>query len=221
MTNLTIADQATPPCFDHMFQTRLEMLIAWRRDVRRFSERPIPAALVEHLFDLAQFSPSVGNSQPWRWVRVESLEKRAAIRANFVASNASAQRAQPNERARAYASLKLEGMDRAPLQLAVFCDRTTRQGLGLGCHTMRETLEYSVAAMVSTFWLAARAAGLGVGWVSIFDPVEVGRILDVPLYWKMVAYLCIGWPAEEHLDPELERHGWQSRTEAGRQVRIV
>jgi 5,6-dimethylbenzimidazole synthase len=154
-------------------------------------------------------------------VRLESLEKRAAIRANFVASNASAQRAQPNERARAYASLKLEGMDRAPLQLAVFCDRTTRQGLGLGCHTMRETLEYSVAAMVSTFWLAARAAGLGVGWVSIFDPLEVGRVLDVPLYWKMIAYLCVGWPDEEHLDPELERHGWQARTEVGRQVRVV
>jgi 5,6-dimethylbenzimidazole synthase len=221
MTTLIVADQAAPPHFDDMFLARLETLIAWRRDVRRFTERPIPAALVEHLLDLAQFSPSVGNSQPWRWVRVESLDKRAAIRANFIASNAAAQRAQPDERARAYASLKLEGIDRAPLQLAVFCDRTTSQGLGLGCYTIPETLEYSVAAMVSTFWLAARAAGLGVGWVSIFDPREIGRLLDVPLHWKMVAYLCVGWPDEEHLDPELERHGWQTRTEVGRRVWVV
>jgi 5,6-dimethylbenzimidazole synthase len=212
---------AAPPQFDDMFRTRLETLIAWRRDVRRFSERPIPAALIEHLFDLAQLSPSVGNSQPWRWVRVESPEKRAAIRANFLVSNAAAQQAQPNERRCAYAALKLEGLERAPLQLAVFCDRATGQGLGLGCETMRETLEYSVAAMVSTFWLAARAAGLGVGWVSIFDPVEVGRLLEVPGYWKIVAYLCVGWPDEEHLDPELERHRWQARTSVGRQVRVV
>jgi 5,6-dimethylbenzimidazole synthase len=221
MTTLTLADQAAPPCFDDLFRARLETLIAWRRDVRRFTERPIPAELVEHLLDVAQFSPSVGNSQPWRWVRVESRLKRSAIRANFVASNAAAQRAQPDERSSAYASLKLEGMDRAPLQFAVFCDRTTSQGLGLGCHTIRETLEYSVAAMVSTFWLAARAAGLGVGWVSIFDPLEVGKLLGVPIYWKMVAYLCVGWPDEEHLDPELERHGWQARTEVGRRVWVV
>ena len=221
MTTLTLADPTVPPRFDDAFRARLETLIAWRRDVRRFSDRPIPAPLIEHLLDLAQFSPSVGNSQPWRWVRVESPEKRAAIRANFAASNAEAQRSQPGERASAYASLKLEGLDRAPLQLAVFCDRSTRQGLGLGCNTMREMLEYSVAAMVSTFWLAARAAGLGVGWVSIFDPAEVGRLLDSPPYWKLIAYLCVGWPDEEHLDPELERHRWQSRTSAGRQVKIV
>ena len=107
------------------------------------------------------------------------------------------------------------------MQLAVFCDRATDQGLGLGCRTMPEMLEYSVAAMVSTFWLAARASGLGVGWVSILDPAEVARVLETPPAWKLVAYLCVGWPEEEHLDPELERHQWQRRTGAGRQVRIV
>ncbi len=75
--------------------------------------------------------------------------------------------------------------------------------------------------MITTFWLAARAAGLGVGWVSILDPIEAGHQLGAPPGWRLVAYLCVGWPEEEHLDPELERHGWQGRTSAARQVRVV
>jgi 5,6-dimethylbenzimidazole synthase len=210
-----------PPDFDQSFREQLETLIAWRRDVRRFSDRPIAPSLIQHLLDLAQLSPSVGNSQPWRWVQIDSVEKRMAIRANFLACNALALQAQPEERAHAYAALKLAGLDRAPLQFAIFCDRATEQGFGLGRHTMPEMGEYSVAVMLSTFWLAARAAGLGVGWVSILDPEQVGRTLEIPRSWKLIAYLCVGWPDEEHLDPELERHGWQSRTSAGRHVTIV
>jgi 5,6-dimethylbenzimidazole synthase len=104
------------------------------------------------------------------------------------------------------------------VQFAVFCDRATDQGFGLGCHTMPETREYSVAVMISTFWLAARAAGLGVGWVSILDPEAIGDLLEVPRAWKLIAYLCVGWPKESHLDPELERHQWQARTATGRCV---
>jgi 5,6-dimethylbenzimidazole synthase len=212
---------AAPPRFDTAFRADLDRLIAWRRDVRRFSETPVPEKLIEHLLDVAQFSPSVGNSQPWRWVRVDSAAARAAIRANFLASNEAARRAQSGERGRTYGLLKLAGLDRAPLQLAVFSDTGIEQGFGLGCHSMPEMREYSVAAMISTFWLAARAAGLGVGWVSILDPIQVGQVLGVPLSWKLISYLCVGWPDEEHLDPELERHGWQPRTGAGRLVRVA
>lgn len=209
------------PSFDANFRDRLETLIAWRRDVRRFSDRLIPTELIDHLLDLAQLAPSVGNSQPWRWVQVESREKRAEIRANFLVCNEKAREAQSDARADAYAALKLEGIDRAPLQFAVFCDRETGQGHGLGRRTMPEMLEYSTVAMITTFWLAARAAGLGVGWVSILDPGRVAATLAVPSTWNLVAYLCIGWPEEEHLDPELERFGWQARGEAGRRVKIV
>ena len=139
----------------------------------------------------------------------------------FAASNTAACQAQPDERARIYALLKLEGLDQAPFQFAVFCDQATEQGFGLGRHTMPEMLEYSTAVMIATFWLAARAAGLGVGWVSIVDPQGISRILEAPSTWKLIAYLCVGWPETEHLDPELERHGWQSRTGTGRQVRII
>jgi 5,6-dimethylbenzimidazole synthase len=211
----------TPPRFDADFQEQLATLIAWRRDVRRFSTCPVPEALMDSLLDVAQLSPSVGNSQPWRWVQVDSPAKRGEIRAIFTTCNEAACQAQPDERVRAYAALKLEGLDRAPLQFAIFCDRATEQGFGLGRRTMPETLEYSTVLMISTFWLAARAAGLGVGWVSILDPVAVCRVLDAPLHWKLVAYLCVGWPATDHLDPELERHGWQSRTAIGRQVKII
>ena len=165
-----------PPVFDEAFRERLTRLIAWRRDVRRFSDRPVPELLIETLLDIAQLSPSVGNSQPWRWVQVDSAAKRAEIRAIFTSCNDAARLAQPNERACAYASLKLEGLDRAPLQFAIFCDQATGQGFGLGRHTMPEMLEYSTVAMVSTFWLAARAADLGVGWISILDPQEVCRV---------------------------------------------
>lgn len=212
---------ALPPCFDQAFRSQFETLIAWRRDVRRFSDQPVPSALIEGLLDVAQLSPSVGNSQPWRWVRLESPAARAAIRANFVASNAAACGAQPDERALAYASLKLAGLDRAPVQFAVFCDRATGQGSGLGCHTMPEMLEYSTVGMISTFWLTARAAGLGVGWVSILDPMRVGRLVDAPVGWKLVAYLCVGWPETDHVDPELARYGWQQRTGVGRQVKVI
>jgi 5,6-dimethylbenzimidazole synthase len=209
------------PEFDAPFREKLAALIAWRRDVRRFREAPVPQVLVDELLDLVQLSPSVGNSQPWRWVRVDGADKRAEIRANFSDCNARAQAQYPDEHADAYAALKLEGLEKASLQLAVFCDKETSQGHGLGQRTMPETAEYSTTSMITNFWLVARAAGLGVGWVSILDPERVKRTLDVPPAWKFIAYLCIGWPEEEHLDPELERHGWQPRTEIGRQVKIV
>jgi len=210
-----------PPVFDAAFRAKLAELIAWRRDVRRFRETPVPEALVDELLDLVQLSPSVGNSQPWRWLRVDSAGKRAEVAANFRHCNARARAEYPDAQADAYAALKLEGLGKAPLQLAVFCDKATPQGHGLGQRTMPETAEYSTTNMIATFWLAARAAGLGVGWVSILDPERVSQDLGAPPAWKFIAYLCVGWPEEDHLDPELERFGWQGRTEAGRQVRII
>ena len=94
----------------------------------------------------------------------------------------------------------------------MFCDEATEQGFGLGARTMPETRRYSAVCALYTFWLAARAHGLGVGWVSILDPVGLAETLEVPSEWSFVGYLCVGWPQEEHLTPELERAGWQART---------
>lgn len=207
-------DAATPaatPAFDAAFQDRLGDLFLWRRDVRRFRTDPLPDGLTRRLIDQAMLAPSVGNSQPWRFVRVDDPARRAAMRAHFEACNAEALAGYAGERAQTYAGLKLSGLDRAPVQIAVFCDEDTEAGHGLGSRTMPETLRYSVVAAVQTLWLAARAVGVGMGWVSILRPEVVHELLDVPADWHLVAYLCLGYPEEEHTDPELVRAGWQDR----------
>ena len=209
------------PVFDAHFREELAELMRWRRDVRRFRTDPVPEPLLDSLFDLAQIAPSVGNSQPWRFIRVESPGKRAEIRRNFEVCNAEAMAAQSSERAGVYARLKLAGLEAAPVQLAVFCDHATEQGLGLGMRTMPEMLDYSVVGMIAGLWLAARAAGLGLGWVSILDPARVCAALDAPKSYKFIAFLCLGWPEEEHVDPELVRYSWQDRTEEGRRIVTV
>ncbi|WP_022722431.1 5,6-dimethylbenzimidazole synthase, partial [Rhodopseudomonas sp. B29] len=152
------ASAAPPPAFDDHFQAQFAELIAWRRDVRRFRRDPVPAEMIERLLDLAQLAPSVGNSQPWRFVSVDSAAMRGKIEDNFKRCNADAALSYQGDRAALYAKLKLEGIAIAPRQFAVFCDRGTAQGAGVGCRTMPEALDYSVVAMIETFWLAARAA---------------------------------------------------------------
>ena len=200
------------PEFDAAFRAGFVELLAWRRDVRHFrpAEAPDEAMLAE-LFDLAAFAPSVGNCQPTRFVRVDDEARRDAIRANFEAANREALATYIGERAGLYARLKLAGLRDAPVQLAVFCDEATEQGHGLGARTMPEARRYSAVCALQTFWLAARARGLGVGWVSILDPGVIAEALDVPRAWAFIGYLCVGWPREEHLIPELERAGWQAR----------
>lgn len=212
---MTGDSRTTPPHFDDEFRAALRELIYWRRDVRRFKSDPVDPGLIMTLIELAAHAPSVGFCQPWRFVLVEGSERREAIRASFVRANAEALATYAGERRGLYARLKLEGLEVAPVQLAVFADEETDAGAGLGSRTMPETVRYSVVGAVQTLWLAARAFGLGVGWVSILEPDVVIQALDVPASWRLVAYLCIGWPAEEHLDPELERHGWQQRIDMG------
>jgi 5,6-dimethylbenzimidazole synthase len=204
-------DVATSRMFDPGFQAEFAELVAWRRDVRRFRPRAVEEETLEALFGLAALAPSVGNCQPTRFVRVDDKARREAVRANFEATNGAALSAYQGERAQLYASLKLAGLREAPVQLAVFCDEMTEQGHGLGARTMPETRRYSAVCALHTFWLAARAHGLGVGWVSILDPDPLAEALDVPRGWAFIAYLCVGWPQEERLTPELERAGWQAR----------
>jgi 5,6-dimethylbenzimidazole synthase len=197
--------------FDDAFRDELRELIRWRRDVRRFRRDPLPPGTIERLIELASLAPSVGLSQPWRFVLVEEAARRAAVRANFERSNADALAAYAGERAQRYACLKLAGLDEAPVQLAVFADRGTAQGHGLGRRTMPEMAEYSAVMAIHTLWLVARAEGLGLGWVSILDRADVIRALDVPAVWIFLGYFCLGYPQAETLTPELEREGWEQR----------
>jgi 5,6-dimethylbenzimidazole synthase len=202
----------TPPVnFDPAFRARLRDLLVWRRDVRHFRRDPLPAGALEALIELACLAPSVGLSQPWRFVIVEGAAMRAAVQKNFAACNAQALAAQSHERAALYARLKLAGLEDAPAQLAVFADRSTAQGHGLGRHTMPEMIDYSAVTAVHTIWLAARAQGIGMGWVSILDPAAIATILAVPVDWKFIGYFCLGYPQADDPIPELEQMGWEER----------
>ena len=208
---MTIDTQSRPPRFDKAFKAQFAELVRWRRDVRRFRSDPVAADLIARLLALAVCAPSVGLSQPWRFVLVETPQRRRAIAENFAKANQAALAGYAGEQQARYAKLKLEGLAQAPVHLSVCADEATSAGHGLGSRTMPETIRYSVVAAIQTLWLAARAEGLGVGWVSILDPGAVHDTLDLPPDWTLIAYLCIGWPEEEHDDPELERHGWQKR----------
>jgi 5,6-dimethylbenzimidazole synthase len=197
--------------FDGAFRARLRDLLVWRRDVRRFLRDPLPDGALESLIEFACLAPSVGLSQPWRFVIVDDRALRASIRENFATCNAQALAAQAPERASLYARLKLAGLDEAPAHFAVFADRSTGQGHGLGRHTMPEMIDYSTVTAVHTIWLAARAQGIGMGWVSILDAKAVAAILNVPEDWKFIGYFCLGYPQTDDVVPDLERAGWEER----------
>ena len=197
--------------FTDDFRTQFDLLMRLRRDVRRFRADPVDEAVLLRCLDTFQLAPSVGLSEPWRVIRVESPAARAAALANFRAANDAALTGYSGDKARLYSRLKLSGMQEAPIQLAVFCDNATDKGLGLGAGTMPEMRHYSVVSAIILFWLSLRANGLGLGWVSILDPERMARDLSVPRNWRLIGYFCVGWPEDMSDTPELETVGWECR----------
>lgn len=197
--------------FDDEFRARLLDLFTWRRDVRRFRPQPLPPGALDRLIGIACLAPSVGLSQPWRFVVVEDPRRRERLLDLFRDCNAEALAAYTGDRARRYAELRLAGIAEAPAQVTVFTDGDTQVGHGLGRRTMPEMAEYSTVTAVHTMSLAARAEGIGLGWVSILDPVRTAEILDVPQSWRLIGHLCLGYPEIEADSPELEQVGWERR----------
>ena len=206
-------ERVLPPSFPSDLRDGLVDLLHWRRDVRSFRCDPLPEGLIERLVALACLSPSVGLSEPWRFVLVEDAARRAAVRADFADANAAALADQNSSRRAHYAKLKLAGLDDAPVHLAVFADPADTQGHGLGRHTMPDTIGFSTAIAIHTLWLAARLEGIGVGWVSILHPEVVAAICDVAETWRLIGYLCIGYPTRDDTEPDLQRQGWERRRE--------
>jgi 5,6-dimethylbenzimidazole synthase len=205
---------SSSPHFDDAFRARLLELFCWRRDVRHFRADPLPSGTLERLIEIACLAPSVGLSQPWRFVIVEDERRRQAVRDNFEACNAEALGAYDGDLSTRYAALKLAGLREAPCHLAVFADRQTPVGHGLGRRTMPEMAEYSAVTAVFSLWLAARAEGIGMGWVSILEPAAIAAALDLPAAWRFIGYFCLGYPQSEDDSPELARAGWEQRQPA-------
>jgi len=197
--------------FSLEFQEQLDLLLAKRRDVRRFRQDPIDEDLLQSCLSSFAKAPSVGLSEPWRIMRISSPETRAAALENFQRANADALAGYSGNKSELYANLKLSGMQESPVQIAVFCDEETSKGSGLGAATMPEMRRYSCVTAIMQFWLVLRSKGLGLGWVSILDPERLKVDMNVPNHWSLVAYLCIGWPEEHQETPELELAGWEKR----------
>ena len=205
--------QDTTPLIDDL--PRLERLMRMRRDVRHFSDAAVADEAIARAIAVATLAPSVGYSQPWRWIRVDDPRRREAVITSHARANERARTDAHRERAAEYGALVLSGLASAPVHLAVCCDTTTVRGGGLGRQTMPQTLRDSVVMAVYGFWLAARALGLGVGWVSILDPADVMRVLDLPAGWELVAYLAVGHAAVPSTTPELVEQGWECYDERG------
>lgn len=192
---------------------QLMRLLKWRRDIRHFRPDPVPECAIARLEEAMALSPSVGNARPWRVMRVRDPAIRSAVRTMFETCNAEAARRYPEAQRAEYQSLKLEGLDMAPVQLAVFTHTDPEAGHGLGRQTMPETLAQSTAMAIHALWLAARAQNLGLGMVSILDPHRIERLLQAPADWRFTAWLCIGYPTAADDLPLLHRVQWQENTE--------
>lgn len=199
------------PDFDDAFRAQLANLLTWRRDVRAFRSDPLPETVLGKLIAQAARAPSVGNSQPSRFVMVRSAERRRALVAHVEAEQiAAGEKYDAAERAE-YQRLKLHGLAECPVVIAIYCVGDPAEGAGLGRQTMPEALVYSTICAVHTLWLAARAEGIGLGWVSILDPATVSVLLDVPADWHFIGILCLGYPKTEAELPLLHTTGWQAR----------
>jgi len=187
-------------------------VIAARRDVRRgFTDRPLPDEVLKRLLAAAHCAPSVGLMQPSRFIVIRDLATRTAVHNIFQEANQEAAATYERELRDQYASLKLEGILEAPQNLCIVCDTQNERGHKLGRHTMPETAAYSTVCAVQNLWLAARAEGIGVGWVSILDPARLRSLLRIPDHILLVAYLCLGYVDQFATKPELERSGWEKR----------
>jgi 5,6-dimethylbenzimidazole synthase len=195
--------------FDIHAQTILQSILSSRRDVRgnRFSDRPIDDAILREILEAANTAPSVGFSQPWRFVIVQDAAKREEIYREFVHENDKAKKIFRDSTL--YPSLKLEGIKEAYANIAVLYQKPSKAILGQT--TQKKTGEYSVVCAIQNLWLMARAYNIGIGWISILRAKKVKKILGISKEYKLIAYLTIGYVSEFLEEPELLTLGWEEK----------
>jgi 5,6-dimethylbenzimidazole synthase len=203
---------SNPHAFSEKEIAAVYRAIDTRRDVRRgFLPTPLPDDMLHRLLAAAHCAPSVGLMQPSRFILIRSLTTRRAVHDIFRQANAEAAATYTGERHELYSALKLEGILEAPQNLCVVSDTSSSRGHGLGRHTVPETAIYSTVCAIQNLWLAARAEGVGVGWVSILSPERLRDLLNIPAHLQPVAYLCLGYVEDFSDAPDLERAGWEQR----------
>jgi 5,6-dimethylbenzimidazole synthase len=186
-------------------------VIERRRDVRAFRPDPIPSETLYRILGAAHQAPSVGLMQPWNFIVIEEADTKARIKEIFLEENEKAAAHYSGPRGNLYRSLKLEGIQEAPVNLCVTSDRTRAGPHVLGRNTIVDTDLYSTCCAIENLWLAARVEGIGVGWVSILRHDELRKLLAIPDHIVVVAYLCLGYAQEFFDEPELQRRRWASR----------
>jgi nicotinate-nucleotide--dimethylbenzimidazole phosphoribosyltransferase len=187
-------------------------VIAERRDVRRgFRPDPVPAGVLGRVLAAAHQAPSVGFSQPWDFIVITDRARRERIAALARRHAGEFAADLPGARARAFDRLKIESILDTPVNIVVSCDRTRGGRHTLGRHAQPQTAEFSSVLAVANLWLAARAEGLGVGWVSFFDERELAAELGLPAHLEVIAYLCVGYVTSFAAEPELQSSGWARR----------
>jgi len=200
-TSWTYADDA---------REAVHRVIAERRDIRRFRPDEVPADVLERVLSAAHRAPSVGLMQPWRFVVVRDVATRSGMR-RLAQRERLRQADRFDDRARHFLDQKIEGVVEAPLGVVVCCDHGDPDAEVLGRGTIPETDVYSTACAIQNLWLAARAEGLGVGWVSFYRPDDLRELLGIPARVEPMAWLCLGWPDERPVRPGLEAAGWATR----------
>src|SRR5262245_24495046 len=183
-----------------------------RRDVRRnFLRKPIADDVLAKILTAAHHAGSVGFMQPWDFVVIRQRTTKQAVKQLFQKTNAQAAMRYEGTRAALYRSLKLEGIEEAPVNIGVTCSRQRGGPHVLGRSTVRDTDLYSTCCAIQNLWLAARAEGIGVGWVSILDHGGLKQVLGIPRPVKMLAYLCLGYVSDYGRQADMETAGWRAR----------
>jgi 5,6-dimethylbenzimidazole synthase len=193
----------------------LQECLQKRRDTRHFLPDPIPQDVLDQAFRAAHHAPSVGLSEPWRFVVVASLDKRKALYESFLKTRKEADDNLLDPARKAlFASLKLEALKDAPKVIGLFCERPPTSQFTIGVQGTRDTFVWSCACAIQNLWLSLTEQGYGAGWVSILDYELLTKILEVPDTWEPLGLLCVGKPATDYNGmPMLEKEGWKKRTD--------
>ncbi|WP_406417736.1 nicotinate-nucleotide--dimethylbenzimidazole phosphoribosyltransferase [Streptomyces sp. NBC_00873] len=203
---------APAPGYDDAEREAVLRVMRERRDIRNgFRSDPIPHEVLLRVLEAAHTAPSVGHSQPWDFVVIRSAETRRAMHELAQRQRDAYAKSLPKGRAKQFKELKIEAILDTPVNIVVTADPTRGGRHTLGRHTQPQMAPYSSALAVENLWLAARAEGLGVGWVSFFDEREMVRALGLPEHLEVVAYLCVGYVDEFPEEPELMQAGWSKR----------